>query len=238
MSALLSLYAGPDSRLLNFIGPAGTIRTIPYASIIEGNAADADISGKIVLVGLSERASASNVDSYETVYSDANGIDLSGVEILATGLANLMDDLSLRTSGAANILIVALVALILGIAAASASDLALGTASAALADRGPGARILSVRRANFVIPVFTPLAVELPIGILTIGLSLKTAERKLRRSVESAAHQLLPGEVADRLASGPFSPGAVPASKTRSGIFLATDMKASPPLPNGYRPRR
>jgi adenylate cyclase len=79
--------------------------------------------------------------------------------------------------------------------------------------------------AHFVAPLLTPLAVQLPIGILTIGLSLKTAERKARRGLESATRQFLPPEVADRLTLGPISPSAMPASRIASAIFLATDVK-------------
>jgi len=234
--ALLSLYTGADSRLLNFFGPAGTVRTIPYASIIDGSTADAQISGKIVLVGLSERASVSNVDSYETVYSDANGIDLSGVEILATGLANLMDESSLRTSGAANILIVIAIALVLGLAAASASDLVLGAVSAVLLIAVPTLGYYLFVVSNFVVPVFTPLAIQLPIGILTIGLSLKTAERRARRAIERAAHQFLPSDIAGVLVHGPLSPSDMPASKLVSAIFLATDVKGFATLAERHSP--
>jgi adenylate cyclase len=225
LSTLLALYSGADSRLLNFFGPAATIRTIPYDSIINGNTADNGIAGKIVLVGLSEREAVINVDSYDTVYSDANGLDLSGVEILATGLANLMADASLRTSGASNMLIAVVVALILGFAAASASDLVLGIVSVVLLLAVPTLGYSAFVSANFAVPVFTPLAIQLPIGILTIGLSLKSVERKLRRGLESATRQFLPRDVADRLAHGPISPSAMPVSRIATAIFLATDVK-------------
>jgi adenylate cyclase len=117
------------------------------------------------------------------------------------------------------------VALILGFAGASASDLVLGAASGLVLLAVPTLGYYLFASANFVIAVFTPLAVQLPIGILTIGLSLKTAERKLRRATESAARQFLPNEVADRLALGPLSPSVMPASRIASAIFLSTDVK-------------
>lgn len=225
LRALLALYAGEDGRLLNFFGPAGTVRTISYASIISGETPDDQIRGKVVFVGYADREVQSTVDRYETVYSDSRGIDINGVEVLATGVANLMDRTSLRTSGAINILIVVIVALVLSVAAASASDLILGVVSVALLLVVPIAAYALFVSANFVVPLFTPLAIQLPVGILTIGLSLKSAERKLRRGLESAARQFLPREVADRLTQGPISPSAMPASRIASAIFLATDVK-------------
>src|SRR5207248_10193281 len=90
LSALLALYAGEDSRLLNLLGPAGTVSTISFASAVNAQQADR-VGGKVVLVGSAERDIVHNVDNYETAYSGGSGIDLSRVEILAHSLANLMD---------------------------------------------------------------------------------------------------------------------------------------------------
>jgi adenylate cyclase len=238
LSALLDLYAGEDSRQLNFFGPAGTVTTIPYASILEGENGMPDLGGKIVLVGVSEREVVSTVDTYETFFSNRSGIDLSGVEVLATGLANLTDGTSLRSSGVINTLIIIAVALVLGIAAASASDLILGAVSVALLIVVPIAAYILFISANFVVPLFTPLAIQLPVGILTIGLSLKSAERKLRRAMESAAHQFLPSDIASRLALGPLTPTAMPASRIASAIFLATDVKGFTTLAERVSPEQ
>jgi adenylate cyclase len=230
LSALLDLYSGEDSRQLNFSGPPWTISTIPYASVIRGDSTVPDLKGKIVFVGVSERqVVGGQVDNYKTPYS-RNGIDLSGVEILATAMANLRDDTSLRTSSAFNIVIVILVGLALGLAAASASDLILGVVSIALLLVIPVLAYTLFVSANFAAPLLTPLAVQLPIGILTIALSLTSAERRLRSRLESAARQFLPPDVADRIARGPISPRDMPASRIVSAIFLATDVKGFTPL--------
>jgi adenylate cyclase len=223
LSALLGLYAGEDSRQLNFFGPAGTIPTISYASVI-GNDNVPDLKGKIVFVGISERQVVSQIDTYETPYS-RNGIDMSGVEILATSMVNLRDNESLRTSGMFNISIVVLGALVFGLAAASASDLILGIVSIALLLAIPALAYALFVSANFVAPLFTPLIVQLPIGILTIGLSLKAAERRLRYGLDNAVRQFLPQDVADRLTRGPLSASDMPASRIVSAIFLATDVQ-------------
>ena len=152
-----------------------------------------------------------------------NGINLSGVEILATGLADLMENAPLKTSGLVNGLIVLGVAIILGIAAASASTLILAGVSFILPFAIFALGYYLFVSANFVIPVFTPTAVELPIGVLLAALFLRNAEMKLRRSIDGAMRQFLPRELADSLAQGPRSPTAVPEGQTRFVVCLETD---------------
>jgi adenylate cyclase len=43
-------------------------------------------------VGLSENLRPQHQDGYHTVFSQKNGIDISGVEIAATAFANLLED--------------------------------------------------------------------------------------------------------------------------------------------------
>ena len=224
LAALLALYVGEDDRLLNFRGPAGTISTISYHALLQqGDAGVSPIRGKIVVVGLAEREIANQLDTYEIAYAGKNGINLSGVEILATGAADLMEGKSLRTSIAANMLVVFAVAILLGIAAASANTLLLAGVSFILPFAVFALGYYLFVSANFVVPVFTPTAVELPLGVLLAALCLRSAEMKLRRSIDGAIRQFLPRELADSLAQGPRSPTAVPEGQTRFAVCLETD---------------
>ena len=51
-----------------------------------------DFQGKTVFVGLSEIILADRKDSFYTVFSQAEGIFISGVEIAATAFANIVED--------------------------------------------------------------------------------------------------------------------------------------------------
>jgi adenylate cyclase len=52
---------------------------------------------KIILIGYSEtRPDSQRKDDFHTVYSQKNGLDLSGIEITASALANLLEDQPLR----------------------------------------------------------------------------------------------------------------------------------------------
>jgi adenylate cyclase len=104
LSALIALYVGEDSRYLSFRGPAGSIRTLSYATLLSEpservDAAIGDLSGKVVFVGVSELHSAAQADSYDTVYSSLNGINVTGAEIGATAFSDLAEGMSPRRPG-------------------------------------------------------------------------------------------------------------------------------------------
>jgi len=97
LESLIKMYGAPNSRYINYYGPPRTITTIPYHQALqlhEGRIGNQQISlaGKAVFVGLSEILLADRKDSFYTVFSQANGIFISGVEIAATAFSNIMED--------------------------------------------------------------------------------------------------------------------------------------------------
>lgn len=107
LKSLISMYRSPASAYLNYYGPPRTIRTIPYNRILlpdesSGSAMPSDFRGKAVFVGLSEiMESEKRNDSFSTVFSLPNGVDISGVEIAATAFANILEGRPLLRLGAA-----------------------------------------------------------------------------------------------------------------------------------------
>lgn len=99
-TALLKLYAGSRTYYLNFYGPAGRIETIPFHELLQdGRGERFTLAGKVVFVGEGASefvTSAEQPDTYRTVYSTSDGVDLSGAEIGATAFANLLADRVLR----------------------------------------------------------------------------------------------------------------------------------------------
>jgi adenylate cyclase len=227
LSALLSLYSGEDNRLLNFYGPYGTISTISYASLIGGpeSARAASVAGKIVVVGVDEHQITNQIDTYETVYTGSDGIRLSGAEILATALSNLIENADLRTSASVNGLTVLGVAAFLGLAAAAPGGVALLAAAAALPAVLCGLGYYLFMSQNFVVPTVSPIVAEIVPGLLVTALWLRRTERNLRRRMDEAARQYLPGKVADSLVHGRLAPNAMPEGETAFAICLATDAK-------------
>ncbi|WP_455242249.1 CHASE2 domain-containing protein, partial [Petrachloros mirabilis] len=95
VKALLNVYGGEPSRYINYYGPPGTVPTIHYDQALQigsENGPSFDVKDKAVFVGLSEIILAERKDSFYTVFSQANGVFIGGVEIAASAFLNLLDD--------------------------------------------------------------------------------------------------------------------------------------------------
>ncbi len=169
-AALLKLYAGSRTYYLNFYGPAGTIETIPFHELLQDRRGDRfDLAGKAVFVGEGASGfvtSAEQPDTYPTVYSTSEGVDLSGAEIGATALANLLTDRVLRPVSVIRSLAILLgVGIVVGILTrllpgvyAAAIVTAVGAAYCGLA------QFLFADHAR-LIPVAIPVLVQLPLAL-------------------------------------------------------------------------
>ncbi len=121
LKILLKMYGGATSRYVNYYGPPRTITTIPYYQALqiqdgkyEGR--PMNVNGKIVFVGLSEILLADRKDSFYTVYSRADGVFVSGVEIMASVFANIKEDTPVQPISLKSYIIVVLLwGLLLGI---------------------------------------------------------------------------------------------------------------------------
>ncbi len=90
IQALLAVYLGSERRYLNFYGPSRSITTHSYYDLLSAAPAElALFKNKVVFVGLVAEHQPEQEDNFYTVFSQANGLDLSGVEIAATAFANL-----------------------------------------------------------------------------------------------------------------------------------------------------
>ncbi|MGD8630123.1 MAG: CHASE2 domain-containing protein, partial [Gammaproteobacteria bacterium] len=96
LTALTGLYEGDANRYLNFYGPPGSIPNIPYNVVMQADAGSVpDFTGKVVFVGFSDLYDPGQPDRFYTVFTNEDGVDLSGVEIAATAFGNLLTDSSL-----------------------------------------------------------------------------------------------------------------------------------------------
>ncbi|MBT8363104.1 MAG: CHASE2 domain-containing protein, partial [Deltaproteobacteria bacterium] len=121
LKSLINMYAAPNSRYINYYGPPRTITTVPYHQALQlrdGKVGDRqyEIKGKTVFVGLSEILLADRKDSFYTVFSQANGIFISGVEIAATAFSNIIENTPVKPIGLLfHILIILLWGILAGI---------------------------------------------------------------------------------------------------------------------------
>jgi len=227
VNAMIRIYEGSNNRYINYYGPPRTIPTVPYheALQIRDGAAGVrkiDLKDKAVFVGLSEAMLAERKDSFYTVFSQANGIFIGGVEISATAFANLLDDTPVKPVGLPfYLLIVALWGILAGILC---RYYPVGTA--ALGVVGLSALYLAAayyqfKASNVWCPVAVPLFLQVPLafvgGVVWNYVDAKKEQEKIRKAFE----HYLPKNVVDQLVENLGEIGAV--SETVYGVCLFTD---------------
>ncbi len=94
LRVLIDLYAGESSRFLNFYGAARSIPTLPYDRALDGSQ-EIPVDGKLLLVGASEPRQPEQQDDFISIFSQSTGVNLSGVELAATAVANLLEQRTL-----------------------------------------------------------------------------------------------------------------------------------------------
>jgi adenylate cyclase len=230
VDALLSLHTGEDERYLNLYGPPRTIKTVPYHEVLErasSSAGSGDFKGKAVFVGFSAAGPEEQDrirDDYDTVFWRSDGLGLSGVEIGATALANLLEDRSLRPLPiAASLAFLLLWGVGLGVLLVNLRPtLALGLVLL-LAASYLFFAVYRFKDAALWLPVVIPLCVQAPLAYLgALGYRYRSVRRE-REAIRSAFGYFLPAAVVDRLAAGI---GPITADNHLVyGTFLATDLE-------------
>ena len=228
LAALVALYTGSANRYLNFYGPPGTIARVPYQVVLKPELQVAmphhmDLKGKMVFVGYSDLAEPEQPDRFYTVFTDADGVDLSGVEIMATAFANLLTDRSLRLSSMAMMLAITL-AFGFTIGAAlyllpALIGVAFGLTVSLLY---VAAAQWSFNTADLWLPLGIPILVQLPIAILIGLMGQYLVERRLEKKMSRAISYYLPENIVRDLTEKHLDPSK--ADKVVYGTCLATDM--------------
>lgn len=196
---LQEINSGPHSQYLNYYGPARTITTVPYFRALRDDTAV--FKDKAVFVGLSEPFQTEQMDTFHTVYSQADGMDLSGVEIGATAFGNLLEASALRplppVASLALLLLwgMSLTLLCLVLPAGVAW---VGALAACAIYFGGGALLFT--SANVWIPLFIPLVIQAPLAVFGVTLWCYWAESQEKRKVRDALGHYLPSGVVDEMA--------------------------------------
>ncbi len=171
LQSLVELYEGDDQRYLNFYGPPGSITTIPYHLVAGSQKTDSgiklpDLTGKVVFVGFSDLFDPGQPDRFYTVFTNDDGVDLSGVEIAATSFGNLLTDRSLHPPGIlGETLIVATFGAIAGAIAYLLPAIA-GVPLVLILAAGYGIAAQQVfAEADIWLPLAIPMLVQLPLAL-------------------------------------------------------------------------
>jgi adenylate cyclase len=240
LATLAKLYGGDDGYRMNFYGPPGTIRTIPYFAVLNdsgtsGQESQIDLSGKVVFVGASELSIVDRKDSFYTVFSRDDGVDLSGVEIAASAFANLLTNRALRHFGSlTTFTIIVVFGGLVGILAyrlpgmrAVASTLGVGVAYF-------GSAQFLFAAHNQVVPVVVPLFFQLPLTLL-MGLFVQYLGASREREIVSRAiRHYVPENVAESLEKRGVAPES---SELVYGTCLRTDAEHYTTLSEDMEPQ-
>lgn len=228
MAALLRLHAAGDLALLDFHGPARSIRTVSYADVAGAIAGEpALFRDAVVFVGYSAQSAGAQDrlrDDYRTVYSDASGVDVSGVEIAATAFANLRSDRTLQSlpppAGAALVLLWGTWLAVLATWRRPRWPAVLMAVSAVVMLVASG---LAFSRGGWWLPWVVPLLIQWPAAI---GLALWHAGRHSRRQRDRLHHafsHFVPRGVAEQLARS--ADALASANRVGFGVCMATDVE-------------
>ncbi|MEJ2592807.1 MAG: adenylate/guanylate cyclase domain-containing protein, partial [Candidatus Thiodiazotropha sp.] len=225
LQALLDVYDGDTYPYLDFYGPPGSIPTIPYQQLL---AADSEqlrpLRGKVVFVGYVGDYQPKQRDGFYTVFSQDNGLDLSGVEIAATAFANLLYGETLHTPGPAGL---ALILVAYGLAVTLLLRRLPGSVGV-LATLGLATLYLATVYLLFVqsriwLPWFVPLLLQTPLAMILVLTWHYRQMRLSREHLRELFGYYLPGDVIDRLAQD--KEHAMEQSDKAFGICLASDAR-------------
>lgn len=204
--SLIRMYQSGNYQYLNFYGPPRTIPTIRYDQALElgdeGKAGSRsfDVQGKAVFVGSSENLQQDQKDGFYTVYTQPDGLDLSGVEIAATAFANILENRPLRPQSiSAHVATIFLWGLVIGFLCRM-----LNPFIAAAATSGLGLLYLLAARHQFAsglwYPVVVPLILQAPFALTAAMIWKYIDVKKERHNIRQAFAHYLPNDVVDRLA--------------------------------------
>lgn len=209
------------SVFLNYYGPPHTVTTLSYDRLL--NAAEPpDLKGKIAFIGYSARTQAEQRDSFYTVYSQPDGMNLSGVEIAATAAGNLLESRPLRfLPMSAGVAIVAVWGLLLGVACRLLYG-AIGSMVAAVAAAGYVVTAAYVfRTLDLWMPVMVPVFLQAPLAAFSALFLQFRQVRGQSERIRAALGRYIPRKQADRLAREGAEAGG--GAEIVYGTCMATD---------------
>ncbi len=226
IEALTALYGGEDHRFLNFYGPPGSITTIPYHVIAGGDtssAAQPDLKGKVAFVGFSDLYDPGQPDRFYTVFTNEDGVDLSGVEIAATSFANLLTHRDVQALNLAEELaVVGGFGALAGITAGALPAI-LGVPLLLASAAGYAAyAVHAFGEHDLWLPMATPFLVQLPLALFIGLFTHYFLERKKKTRAAKAISLYLPEQLARDFTEKNLDSSAL--NRVTYSVCFASDM--------------
>jgi adenylate cyclase len=237
LGALVSMYAGDDTRLLNLYGPAGTLRAIGFDQALTSSpeALSALCTGRAVFVGFAETAQHEQVEHFATAFSSGDSPDLSGVEIAATAFSNLLEDRTIRALPFRYRLAVTFLAGVLSLVACAwlRNRVALAVMAAAVGLYG-GAALYLFASHQVWMPTVVPMFIAVPAGMLLAFAWKYWNAHRQREHLRHAFSYFVPREVVNMLERNAGQIGTSPESIECACV--ATDAANFTPLAETMTP--
>lgn len=226
--SLIEMYGGATRRYLNFYGPPRTISTVPFHRVLQVHdgspgEAEIDLNGKVVFVGLSETLVSEREDSFYTVFAQANGVFLSGVEIAATAFANLLADESVKPIGSQRYVLTILVwGILIGLICRMTGTLVAAFFIFVLSGLFLCAAEYRFQSDGTWYPVIVPLFVQSPGAFFGSVLLTLLETKRERRNIRKALGYYVPSDVVDVVARNTVD--LKRGGQTLYGVCLFTDV--------------
>jgi adenylate cyclase len=203
--ALIDMYGSENSTVIDFYGPPASITTLSYHDLLSspedpaGSIAQ-EIRDRAIFIGAARTTWSNQKDGFYTVFSQADGVDLSGVEVAATVYSNLAERRSVHPLPAwGSILLIlscSVVAFVLSYL------LTPPIAGASLLAGGSLILIASYYAFSFAgtwLPLVTPVILTPCIAFVWANLSNHLAAHTERRNISKALQLYLPEQAVKEL---------------------------------------
>ena len=222
---LVEMYSSGDSAYLNFYGPPRTLTTIPFGELASerfDRSQFPQLDGAVAFVGISEPRQPNQQDVFYSVFSEASGLNLSGVEIAGTAFSNLLEDKPVRQLP---YWIHALTLFLFGVVVTAAAFLVTPLVSVGLSGL-LGIAYLGLAQMQFSmhalwLPLIVPLVFQLPLAMLGVTVWKHRRVRLERDRSRAALSHYVPSMVLNRLFQE--TTDAAAGHRLLSGTCLVTD---------------
>ncbi|MEI6501801.1 MAG: adenylate/guanylate cyclase domain-containing protein [Armatimonadota bacterium] len=204
---------GAGNAMINFLGPAEMVSKVSYVDVLDSRYPRGTFAGKIVLVGFT---APGLVDQYAVPLQPSI---MSGVDIQAQTLENLLDGRFLRPSSRGNLFGVALLLTIFAAVAAASTRPVLGLAIVAL--MLGGYNVASLRAFSETGAVWPGLAPNLSavLAFAIVAVFRLATEEKGRRQLREEFGRYAPPQVVARLDSGEMKERAAGVKRQVTSLF-------------------
>jgi adenylate cyclase len=239
--SLIEIYGGSPSRYLNFYGPPRTITTIPFHRALQlddgpQRAEDLDVNGKVVFVGMSETLTSEREDSFYTVFSQANGVFLSGVEIAATAFSNLVANDYIKPVGSRDYLFTILIwGILLGLICRMMNTLAAAFCVVVLSVLFLFAAEYRFQSDGTWYPIMVPLILQSPMAYCGSVLWNLLETSRERQNIRRALGYYVPADMVDLIAKNRVDLRR--GGQTVYGVCLFTDIAGYTSVSENLGPR-